>query len=181
MGKKIAVITGSPRKKGNSFAMTDAFIDEAEALGHEVSRFDAAFANLNGCHGCMTCYKTGKPCSFDDDFNTFADKILEADVVIFTTPVYWYDWPGQIKNAIDNMFCFAVAHKPIKDKSYAIIACCQESDPTVFDHIVGSFARSAKLLNWDNLGNVLVTGVDELGDIKNTDGEERARELARRI
>ena len=60
---KITVITGSPRKQGNSFAMTDAFIRSAEQRGHTVQRFDAAFLKIGGCHACMTCYKTGKACS----------------------------------------------------------------------------------------------------------------------
>ena len=51
MGKKIVVITGSPRKSGNSFAMTDAFIRAAEAKGHTVTRFDSAMKNIGGCPG----------------------------------------------------------------------------------------------------------------------------------
>lgn len=54
MGKKIVVITGSPRKNGNSFAMTDAFIQAAEAKGHEITCFDAAMKNVGGCHACET-------------------------------------------------------------------------------------------------------------------------------
>ena len=75
MSKKIVVITGSPRKNGNSFAMTDAFIKAAEEKGHTVTRFDAAMMKLGGCHACETCYSTGKACTFDDDFNTIAPAI----------------------------------------------------------------------------------------------------------
>ena len=80
MSKKIVVITGSPRKNGNSFAMTDAFIKTAEAKGHTITRFDAALKKVGGCRACETCFSTGKACSFDDDFNTIAPAILEADV-----------------------------------------------------------------------------------------------------
>ncbi len=97
MSKKIVVITGSPRKNGNSFAMTDAFIQAAEAKGHTVTRFDAAMMKVGGCHACETCFKTGKACSFDDDFNRIAPAILEADALVFTMPVYWYSIPAQIK------------------------------------------------------------------------------------
>ena len=86
MSKNIVVITGSPRKNGNSFAMTDSFIKAAKAKGHTVTRFDAAMMKLDGCHACETCYKTGKPCSFDDDFNTIAEEILDADALVFTMP-----------------------------------------------------------------------------------------------
>ena len=54
MSKKIIVITGSPRKNGNSFAMTEAFIKAAEDKGHTVTRFDAAMKQVGGCHACET-------------------------------------------------------------------------------------------------------------------------------
>lgn len=54
---KITVITGSPRKNGNTFAMVDAFIKAAESKGHEVARFDAALMNIGGCRDCCTCFK----------------------------------------------------------------------------------------------------------------------------
>ena len=62
MSKKIVVITGSPRKKGNSFAMTEAFIKAAEKKGHTITRFDIATMNVGGCRACETCFKTGKAC-----------------------------------------------------------------------------------------------------------------------
>ena len=87
MGKKIVVIPGSPRKNGNSFAMTDAFIQAAESKGHTVTRFDAAMKAVGGCRACETCFSTGKACTFDDDFNTIAPAILEADAIVFTCKI----------------------------------------------------------------------------------------------
>ena len=113
---KITVITGSPRKHGNSFAMTDAFIREAETLGHTVRRFDAALMKIGGCRACQTCFKTGKACSFDDDFNLIAPAIMEADAVVFTMPTYWYSIPAQIKGVIDRLFSFVVGGKDIAGK-----------------------------------------------------------------
>ena len=106
MNKKVVVITGSPRKNGNSAAMAEAFIKAAEEKGHTVTRFDAAMMNVGGCHACETCFKSGKACSFDDDFNTIAPHILEADDIVFAMPVYWYSIPGQIKNVIDKIYSF---------------------------------------------------------------------------
>ena len=65
MNKKIVVITGSPRKKGNSFAMTEAFIKAAEKKGHTITRFDVTTMNVRGCRACETCFKTGRACSFN--------------------------------------------------------------------------------------------------------------------
>ena len=177
MSKKIVVITGSPRKNGNSFAMTNAFIEAAQAKGHVVTRFDAAMQKVGGCHACETCYKTGKPCSFDDDFNAIAPAILEADAIVFTMPVYWYSIPAQIKGVIDRLFSFVVGGKDISGKKCALITCCEEEDLSVMDGVRIPIERTAALVKWNMVGEVLVPGVLNVGDIEKTDGCRRAAEL----
>lgn len=178
MSKKIVVITGSPRKNGNSFAMTDAFIKAAEARGHEVTRFDAAMMKIGGCHACETCFKTGKACSFDDDFNKIAPAILDADGIVFTMPVYWYSIPAQIKGVIDRIYSLVVGGKNIAGKECALIACCEEGDMTVLDGVRIPIERTVALNKWKMVGSVLVPGVLNVGDINNTDGCQQAAALA---
>lgn len=178
MSKKIVVITGSPRKNGNSFAMTNAFIDAAEAKGHTVTRFDAAQKTVGGCRACETCYSTGKACTFDDDFNTIAPAILEADAIVFTMPVYWYSIPAQIKGVIDRIFSLVVGGKDIAGKECALITCCEEEDMTVMDGVRIPIERMAALNKWKMVGEVLIPGVLNTGDIDKTDGCKKAAELA---
>ena len=118
---EIVVITGSPRKGGNSALMAEAFIKAAEAEGL--------------CHACETCFKTGKACSFDDDFNVMAPYIERADGVVFAMPVYWYSIPAQIKCVIDKLYSFCVAGKDVAGKKCALIACCEENDMSVLDGV----------------------------------------------
>ena len=181
MGKNIVVITGSPRKNGNSFAMTDAFIQAAQAKGHTVTRFDAAFLKIDGCRACETCFKTGKACSFDDDFNTIAPAILEADAIVFTMPVYWYSIPAQIKGVIDRIYSLVVGGKDIAGKECALIACCEEEDLSVLGGVRIPMERTAALNKWKMVGEVLVPGVLEAGAIAKTDGCARAAALADKI
>lgn len=178
MSKKIVVITGSPRKKGNSFAMTDAFVHAAQAKGHTVTRFDTAMMKIGGCHACETCFQTGKACSFDDDFNRIAPAILEADAIVYTMPVYWYSIPAQIKGVIDRIYSFCVAGKDLAGKECGLIACCEENDKTVLDGVRIPLERSAALLNWKMVGEVLIPGVLNIGDIEKTDGCAQAAALA---
>ena len=178
MGKKIVVITGSPRKGGNSFAMTDAFIQAAEAKGHAVTRFDAAMKKVGGCHACETCFSTGKACTFDDDFNTIAPAILEADAIVFTMPVYWYSIPAQIKGVIDRIFSLVVGGKDIAGKECALITCCEEEDMSVMDGVRIPMERMCALNKWKMVGEVLVPGVLKEGDIAKTDGCKKAAALA---
>jgi len=177
----IVVITGSPRKNGNSFAMTDAFVKRAAELGHTVRRFDAAFMKIAGCRACETCYTTGKACSFDDDFNTIAPAVLEADAVVYTMPVYWYSIPAQIKGVIDRIFSLVVGGKSVAGKKCALIACCEEADATVLDGVRIPIERSAALLKWEMAGEVLVPGVLAAGDIDRTDGCRQAEALAEKF
>lgn len=178
---KITVITGSPRKHGNTFAMADAFVKAAEAKGHEVVRFDAAMMQIGGCRACMTCFKTGKACSFDDDFNRIAPHILDADAVVYAMPVYWYSIPAQIKGAIDRVFSLVIGGKEVADKKCGLIACCEEDDATVLDGVRIPIERSAALLKWEMVGEVLVPGVLNEGDIDKTDGCRQAAALAEKF
>ena len=178
MSKKIVVITGSPRKNGNSFAMTDAFIKAAEEKGHTVTRFDAALKNVGGCRACETCFSTGKACTFDDDFNTIAPAILEADAIVFTTPVYWYSIPAQIKGVIDRVFSLVIGGKDIAGKECALITCCEEDDMSVMDGVRIPIERMAALNKWKMVGEVLIPGVLNVGDIDKTDGCKKAADLA---
>ena len=147
MSKKIVVITGSPRKKGNSFAMTEVFIKAAEKKGHTVKRFDAAMMSVSGCHACETCFKTGKACSFDDDFNVIAPAIQEADAVVFSMPVYWYTIPSQIKAVIDKLFSFYHAEIDISGKECAIITAL----------VLGDHASSSLVTSMSYSGIVMST------------------------
>ena len=178
---KIVVITGSPRKNGNSFAMTEAFINAAQARGNIITRFDAAFMNIGGCHACETCYKTDKACSFDDDFNIIAPALLEADAIVYTMPLYWYSIPAQIKGVIDRIYSLVVGGKNIGGKKFGLIACCEEEDPKLMDGILTPLKRSADLLKWEMVGAVLVPGVLKAGDIAKTDGCQQAAALAEKF
>ena len=178
---KIVVITGSPRRGGNSFAMTDAFVAAAEARGHSVQRFDAALMKIGGCRACETCYSTGKACTFDDDFNTIAPAILEADAVVYTMPLYWYSIPAQIKGVIDRIYSLVVGGKEVAGKKFGLIACCEEEDAAMLDGIRIALQRTTALLKWETVGEVLVPGVLKVGDIAKTDGCAQAAALAEKF
>lgn len=179
MAKKILVLTGSARKGGNSNRMAQAFAEAAAAKGHAVKVIDTAALKLNFCRACQTCYQTGKPCSFDDDFNTIADDILAADALVFSCPVYWYSVPSQIKAVIDKTFSFVIGEKQeFFGKECALITCCEEEDPAILDGVRIPFERTAALNKWTVVGEVLVPGVFSVGDIDKTDGVAQAAALA---
>lgn len=181
MGKKIVVITGSPRENGNSITMTNAFIQAAEERGYKIISFDATKMRLEGCKACRACFRDGNACIVDDGFNQIADAILGADGIVFSMPVYWYSIPAQIKCVFDKFFSFLVAGKDVSGKNCALISCCQDRDMAVFDGIQGPCKRTAALLKWNYVGEVLVPGVWKIGDINQTDGCHQAALLAEKF
>ena len=181
-GKKIVVITGSPRKDGNSNAMSNAFIHAAEQLGHTIIQFDAVEEDVGGCKACRSCFKTEDcACTFDGGFNRIATSILDADGIVLSMPVYWYSIPAQIKCVIDKLFSFLVAGKDVSGKACALLSCCQDKDTSVFDGVYTPYKRTAALLKWTCVGEVLVPGVWKVGDIEQTDGCRQAALLAERF
>lgn len=181
--KRVLLLTGSPRDNGNSSAMAGAFERKAESEGHQIRRFDTAHMRVGGCDACERCFQNGKPCFVEDDFNQIAPEIECADVVVFATPVYWYSMPAQLKAVIDKMYAFLVCGQcnHIMDKECVLLACCEENDLSVFEGVRFIYERTAAQLNWNSLGEVLILGVLNEGDIKNTEGEKLARQLAENL
>ncbi len=136
--------------------------------------------SIGGCHACNSCFKTGKPCAFDDDFNQIAVSILESDVVVFAMPTYWFSVPSNLKAVLDRMYCFMVGGKleQLANKKAAVMACCMSNDISVMDAVKAPFEKAFAMLKWECIGEVLVTKVGEPGAVKETDGCERAASLA---
>ena len=177
MKKKIVVITGSPRKNGNSFAMTDAFIKAAEKKGHCIMRYDAADMEIKGCTACESCLETENACIFDDDFNRMAPVIEEADVVILTTPLYWYTFPAKLKAVIDKFFALYVRKRAIGNKECALMVCCA-GEIECMEGISFAYKQTIELMEWKSVKEILVPSVNMPGDIYKTDGIAQAEMLA---
>ena len=100
--KKVIVISTSLRIGSNSDMLADKFVEGARAAGHCVEKISLAGTDIRFCKGCMACQKLGK-CVIGDDVNSIMEKVLEADVVCWATPIYYYEMSGQMKTLIDRM------------------------------------------------------------------------------
>ena len=94
---------------------------------------------------------------------------------------YWYSIPAQIKGVIDRLYSLVVGGKDIAGKECALIACCEEEDRSVLDGVRIPMERTAALNKWKMVGEVLIPGVLNVGDIHKTDGCAQAAALADRI
>ena len=112
--KKVIVISTSLRDGSNSDVLADKFIEGAVAAGNEVEKISLSGKSINFCRGCLACQKIGR-CVIDDDANAIMLKVLEADVVCWATPIYYYEMSGQMKVLIDRMNAMYVLDYKFRD------------------------------------------------------------------
>lgn len=127
---KILTLLGSAKKKGNTASVLEAFEDEIKAKGHSVERVNVAQKNIHGCIGCDKCAVTADEigCIQNDDAIEVLEKMIEADVVVFASPVYYWALSAQIKALIDRTYSLMTQYGTpnhtslVKDKPIALLA-----------------------------------------------------------
>lgn len=183
MSKNILVITGSPRKNGNSDMLADAFIKGAVDAGHEVSKFDAGTKTIGGCIACEQCWSTENACVINDDFSRLEPLIEKADVLILAFPLYWYSFPAQIKAVIDKLYAYVSPNKKrqLKIKEASMIVAAGDDSIIVLVGVKKSFDFICGLMRWKNLGTLEATNINDKGEVKDTDLLQKAEDFGKAI
>lgn len=166
MSKKIIILNGSPRAKGNTMGIIKAFTAGAEAAGHTVTRFDLQKMNIHPCIGCCQGGKDiSSPCTQKDDMDKIYPAYREADVVVLASPLYYWTISGQLKCTFDRLFavaeCDANCRNPHKESVLLMAA-----EGYGFDESKMYYEGLIKHLGWQDLGQVLIGGVNDIGDIE---------------
>lgn len=181
MGKKIIVLNGSPRPKGNTAGLIKAFVEGAEEAGHSVTTFPLDSMNIKGCKGCFGGGKNpASPCAQRDDMDAIYPVYAEADIVVLASPLYFWNLSGQLRTAFDRLFavaeCDAGHRNPQKDCILLMAAAGDDFDETLI-----YYNNLMKHLNWNSLGTVLADGVNAIGDIDGKPELQDARKLGASI
>lgn len=129
MVKKVLVISTSMRNGANSEILAHEAERGAREVGHEVEFISLKDKNIAFCKGCMACQKIGK-CVINDDANAITEKIKNSDVIVWVTPVYYYEMSGQMKTLIDRANSLYTSGYNIKDV-YLITTSADGSDNVV--------------------------------------------------
>jgi len=181
--KNVLIITGSPRKNGNSDILADSFIKGAEEAGHTVTRFDAGRKKINGCIACNKCFTKGTACAIKDDFNEAAPFIEAADVIVFSTPLYFYSFTSQIKALIDKLYSFYTGNRSINNKESILLSCGETTIVSDFEGLQRTYDLLVGLHEWTDLGQIIAPEINTKGEM-NTKGQaylKQAAELGRSI
>lgn len=175
---KILVLTGSPRKNGNSNTLADNFIKGAQEQGHEIVRFDAAEKNVHPCIACNSCGMDG-PCVFKDDFEFVREHIIKADLVVFATLMYYFGFSSQLKAVIDRFYAINgqihVHKKAVLLMTYANNS--REDERPIMTH----YEQLLSYLGWEDAGRVIASGAWVTGSVKGTKYPAMAYELGKNV
>ena len=181
MSKKIIILNGSPRKRGNTSALTAEFTRGAEEAGNTVTEFHLDSMNINGCKGCFGGGRdVASPCVQKDDMEKIYPEYIEADVVVFASPLYYWQITGQLKATIDRLFAVMECGGKYRD-IYKDCALLMAAEGTGYEETSFWYDRLMGYLGWKSIGKILCSGVLHIGDIKGKKELNDAYELGRLI
>lgn len=179
MSKKVLILSGSPRKGGNSDLLCDEFLRGAVEAGHEVEKIRAAEKKIGYCSGCYYCQKSGGACAKKDDMPEILQKIIDADVIVFSSPVYFYSIDAQLKTLIDRT---VARWTEVKDKEFYYIATCADEEPNAPERTIECFRGYADCVEGaKEMGVICGTGVYAPGEVKDTPAFKEAYEMGKNI
>ena len=187
MSLKVLGISTSPRREGNSDLLLRQALSGAEQAGSVVEYLRLCDYRIEGCRECYNCSATGY-CSTKDDYQPILDKMLEADRLIFATPVFFMTVCAQAKLLIDRGQCLwvrhTVLHKPLfepkRDRCGLLIAVGGSRSRKQFDCVRQPVRSCFQYLEVDYMGSLCVNQVDEKGSIlKRPDALDQAFRLGR--
>jgi multimeric flavodoxin WrbA len=179
--KNILVITGSPRKNGNSTILANAFIAGAKTKGHKIMVFEAGRKNIKGCIACDTCFTKKYGCSLNDDFNEIVPMYEVADIIVFSTPLYAYTFPTQMKAVMEKIYAFVISKKPLKIKEAILMVCGGASDIKNYDGIIKTYELLLNDRGWENNSILITPNIRNIGDINNTEWLKKAENIGLNI
>ena len=176
--KKVLIIAASPRKDGNSDLLAHQFALGAEQAGNKVETVFLRDKKIDYCKGCLVCLKKGE-CFQKDDANSLLPKMMEADVICFACPVYYYSVCGQMKVFLDRM---NPLYGKMKDKDFYYIVTAMDDSKKQLDRAFDVFDGFADC--FDNIrrsGRIYGGGADKKGEAKQIPAFKEAYEKGLKV
>ena len=164
MSKRILVLSTSPRIGGNSETLADVFIKGAEEAGHETKKICLYDKKIEFCKGCLGCQTTGK-CILRDDAERIIAQMKAMDVLVFATPIYFYEMSGQMKTLLDRTNPLFPAEYKFRD-IYLLATSADEEESSMEAAVKGLEGWISCFEKSRLAGVVRGTGADKKGAIE---------------
>ncbi|MBE6038413.1 MAG: flavodoxin family protein [Anaerofustis stercorihominis] len=177
--KNVLILSGSPRKNGNSDTLCNEFLRGAVDAGNDVEKIFLDEKNIGFCKGCMYCRTHDGKCVIDDDAAEILDKFEAADVIVLASPVYFYSIVAQMKTFIDRM---SARWTRTKNKEFYYILTAAETTDTVMDCSLECFRGLQVCLKGSvEKGVILGKGLSKPTDAKNSAFMQVAYDMGKNV
>ena len=179
MSKKVVVLSTSLRTNSNSELLAKSFVDGAKDSGNEVKYISLKNKDIRFCIGCLACQKTGH-CVIKDDVADIMNSVLEADVVVWSTPIYYFEMSGQMKTLIDRLN--PMYFKDYKFRDVYLLATAAEEGDEVFEKVITGLNGWIDCFEKTTIkGTILAGGVSGSGAISGNDKLKEAYDLGSHV
>lgn len=176
--KKVLILSGSPRKGGNSDTLCDQFARGAAEAGHSVEKIRVAEKNIGFCRGCYGCKDTGV-CVVRDDMAQVLQKMIDADVLVLSSPVYFYSIDAQLKAVLDRT---VARWLEVRDKEmYYIVTAADEEKESAETTLACFRGYAACVEGAKEMGIIYGMGAYEKGEIQNHPAMTQAYEMGKHV
>ena len=177
--KKVLIISSSPRRGGNSDVLCDEFMKGALEAGNDVEKIFLKDKRIDFCNGCGVCNTTHK-CVIKDDMAEIMEKMINADVIVMATPIYFYTLSAQLKVMIDRT---VPRYTEIVDKDFYYIMTAADSNIRNFQRTVEAIRGYTEgcLNNAHEKGIIYGTGVWQKDEVKSTPLMKEAYEMGKKV
>lgn len=178
MSKTVLILSTSPRKDGNSDTLAEEFARGAREAGHRVEKIELYNKAIGFCRGCLACQKTRR-CVIHDDADMIAQKMLTADVLVFATPIYFYEMCGQMKTLLDRS-------NPLYPADYAfrevyLLAAAADGELSAMDGAVKGLEGWLACFEKAKLAGTVFGGADAVGTIQGNPALRKAYEMGVKV
>lgn len=178
MSKRVLILSGSPRKAGNSNVLCDQFMKGAQEAGHQVEKVRVAEKRIGYCTGCYGCQGSGK-CVLKDDMASTLEKMIAADTIVLATPVYFYTMCAQLKTVIDRT---VARYTEVTNKEFYFILTAADSRIETLKRTVEEFRGFLDCLDGSKeKGIVYGTGAWGIGEIEGSRAMKEAYEMGKDV
>lgn len=175
--KKVLILSGSPRKNGNSDILCDEFARGALEAGHEVEKIRIAEKNIGFCRACYACRGTGV-CAIKDDMAEILQKMIDSDVLVLASPVYFYSIDAQLKALIDRT---VARWLEVKNKEFYYIVTAADEELASAKTTLACLRGYADCVEGaKEMGVIYGMGTYEKGEVKDQAAMRDAYEMGKR-
>ena len=130
MEKKVVILNGSPRPGGNTATLADKVGEAARAAGAHVDEFTLQSMDISPCDACDACQDSGGGCVVNDEMQLIYPKLVQADVIVIASPIYWFSLSAQTKLCIDRWYALEGPDgNELAGKDFGLVLTYGDSDP----------------------------------------------------